>query len=194
MALSEGFSDSTNLQTRHGNKRQSTLLFVDDEREITASLADQFHRNYHVVTAADANEALAILKLLDVSVIVADQRMPGKTGTEMLAEARLINPNAVRILLTGYADIEATIQAVNEGQISFYLKKPWRSDEMEAIISKAVECSISLHDNNRNLEELRNINSKLEEQVKVLTVQLEQCTTKLKEARRTKLAVETDDD
>lgn len=188
MALSKGLSDSANLQAEQGHRRPPTLLFVDDEREITASLADQFHRNYHVITAASADEALAILKLLDVSVIVADQRMPGKTGTEMLAEARLINPNAVRILLTGYTDIEATIQAVNEGQISFYLEKPWHIDEMEAVISKAVAYNISLRDNHRNLEQLHQINAKLEEQVKVLTVQLEQCATELKEARRSKPA------
>ena len=82
-----------------------TLLVVDDEREITASFEDQFRNNYHVLTATSAAEALEILQEQEVSVIVADQRMPVKTGVQLLAEAQTIDPDIVRILLTGYADI-----------------------------------------------------------------------------------------
>jgi DNA-binding NtrC family response regulator len=115
MALSKGFSASAALQTGTADRteRLPTLLVVDDEQEITTSLADLFRRNYHVVTATSADDALAILKQQDVSVIVSDQRMPEKTGSELLAEAQLLNPDVVRIILTGYADIEAVIQAVN---------------------------------------------------------------------------------
>ena len=129
MALSKGFSTSAAPFAADQDMSEflPILLVVDDEREITSSLADQFRRDYQVVTADGADSALTILKQQDVSVIVSDQRMPDKTGSELLAEACLINPDAVRILLTGYADLEAVVQAVNEGKIFFYLTKPWNN-------------------------------------------------------------------
>lgn len=186
MKLGKGFSTPTGAQT--GPKARTpalpTLLVVDDEKEITASLADQFRRVYHVVTAGSADEALAAMKVMDVSVIVADQRMPGKSGSEMLAEACQLDADAVRILLTGYADIEAVIQAVNQGQIFFYLTKPWRSDEMAAVIARAMEHNFLRRDNRHLIEELRHINAELEERVKERTVQLEQRALELEEANR----------
>lgn len=187
MVLSKGFSNQTGL-LHSGLKSQTadlpTLLVVDDEQEITAALFDQFHRNYHVVIASSANEALATLKQQVVSVIVADQRMPGKTGSELLSEACLINPDAVRILLTGYADIEAVIEAVNDGKIYFYLTKPWNNKEMEAIIAKAMEYSFLLRDNRRLVEELRRVNAELEGRVKERTAQLEQRALELEKANQ----------
>lgn len=164
--------------------RLPTLLVVDDELEITTSLAHLFRRNYHVVTATSADEALTILKQQDVSVIVSDQRMPEKSGSELLAEARLMNSDVVRIILTGYADIEAVIQAVNEGQIFFYLTKPWRSNELQAVIGKAMQHNLLLRDNRRLVEELRQMNAELEERVKERTLQLEQRALELEEANR----------
>jgi diguanylate cyclase (GGDEF)-like protein len=184
MALSAGFSHQTAAQTETNSRiaHRPTLLFVDDEQEITASLADQFRRNYNVETAASADEALAILKRQAVSVIVADQRMPGKTGSELLREALLIDEDVVRILLTGYADIEAVIQAVNEGKIFFYLTKPWRSDEMEAVIAKGMEHNALLLDNRRLVAELLEINAELEKKVSERTLQLEQRALELEMA------------
>lgn len=175
MALSKGFSASTTLQSFEPDKikRLPTLLFVDDEQEIAASLADLFRRNYHVVTATSADEALTLLKQHAVSVIVADQRMPGKTGSELLAEACIIDSDIVRILLTGYADIEAVIEAVNRGKIFFYLTKPWRSSELEVIIGNAVEHHLLLKDKRMLVEELRQMNADLEEIVKDRTKELE---------------------
>lgn len=175
MALSKGFSAPTALQSVAADtvKPLPTLLFVDDEQEIAASLADLFRRNYHVVTATSADEALLLLKQHTVSVIVADQRMPGKTGSELLAETCMIDSDIVRILLTGYADIEAVIQAVNNGKIFFYLTKPWRSSELEAIIGNAVEHHLLLKDKRMLVEELRHMNADLEEIVKDRTKELE---------------------
>jgi len=175
MVLSKGFSSLAALPAavRGREEHQPTILFVDDEQEIVASLADLFRRNYHVVTATSADEALVLLKQHNVSVIVADQRMPGKTGSEFLAEACMIDSDIVRILLTGYADIEAVIQAVNNGKIFFYLTKPWRSNELEAIIGKAVEHHLLLKDKRKLVEELRHMNADLEERVKDRTRELE---------------------
>jgi diguanylate cyclase (GGDEF)-like protein len=186
MALSKGFTTPAGLQTQTKARAAGlpTLLVVDDEKQITASLADQFRRNYHVVTTASADEALVVLKQQDVSVIVADQRMPGKTGSELLAEAFRIDPDVVRILLTGYADIEAVIQAVNEGRIYLYLTKPWRNSEMESIVAKAMEHNFLLRDNRRLMQELLRTNAELEERVQERTIQLEQRALELEEANR----------
>lgn len=186
MALSKGFSTSAGLQTasKDGSAGLPILLVVDDEKQITASLADQFRHSYRVVTTASADEALVVLKQQEVSVIVADQRMPGKTGSELLAEACRIDPDVVRILLTGYADLESVIQAVNEGRIYFYLTKPWRNSEMESIVAKAMEHNVLQRDNRRLLQELRRMNAELEARVKERTLQLEQRALELEAANR----------
>jgi diguanylate cyclase (GGDEF)-like protein len=186
VALSKGFSTPAGLQTEHRARVEGLpiLLIVDDEQQITASLADQFRRDYHVLTTTSADEALVVLKQQDVSVVVADQRMPGKTGSELLAEAFRIDPDVVRILLTGYADIEAVIQAVNEGRIYFYLTKPWRNSELEAVIARGMEHHFLLRDNRRLMKELLRMNAELEDKVKERTLQLEQRAFELEEATR----------
>ncbi len=187
MGLSKGFSSAVAAPSAVNAEvaRQPVLLVVDDEREITTSLADQFRRDYQVVTAASAEEALTLLQSHDISVIVADQRMPGKTGSELLAEVCLIDADVVRIILTGYADIDAVIQAVNQGQIFFYLTKPWRGQELEAVIGKAMEHNRLLRDNRRLVEDLRRINNELEARVKERTLQLEERARDLEAANRT---------
>lgn len=186
MALSNVFTNELVLHNKLGAQAVPlpTLLVVDDDREITAYLADHFSHSYHVVTASSADEALAVLKEQDVSVIVADQGMPGKTGAELLAEACFIDSDTVRILLTGNADIEAVIQAVNEGKIFFYLKKPWRNDKLNAVIGNAFEHNRLLRERRRLVEDLRRINAELEERVIERTAQLEQRAIELEEANR----------
>jgi len=160
MAISKGFSRKVNATEE---QLKPVLLVVDDEREITASLADLFRRNYRVLTASSATEALTLLRDNQVSVILADQRMPEKSGAELLAEAHQIDPDTVRILMTGYSDIEAVIQAVNEGKIFFYLPKPWSTEELNAVIAKAVSHNRLLREKRTLVEELRRINVELEQ-------------------------------
>ncbi|MBI5483771.1 MAG: response regulator, partial [Deltaproteobacteria bacterium] len=175
MLLSKGFSTPVASQTELKSRAEQlpVLLVVDDEPEITASLSDLFRYDYQVVTAACADEAQAVLKQQDVSVIVADQRMPGKTGAELMRESRVTSPETVRILLTAYADIEAVIQAVNEGEIYYYLKKPWHNDELKTVIAKAADHNLLLKDRRRLVEDLQRLNVKLEERVQLRTAQLE---------------------
>lgn len=184
MELSKGFSFPADLPENFNENavRLPTLLVVDDEVDVTAALADLFRREYHVVTASSADESLDILRKQEVAVIVADQRMPGMSGSELLAEASLIDSDTVRILMTGYADIDAVIQAVNEGKIFFYLTKPWRINEIESVIAKAVEHNLLLRDKRRLVEELRQLNAGLEERVKERTIQLEQRALELEDA------------
>ena len=186
MALGKGFSAALSAvkTPKRDGMSLPVLLVVDDEREITVSLADQFRQTYHVVTASGADEAIALLEHQDVSVIVADQRMPGKTGSELLAQAYEMDADIVRILLTGYADIEAVIQAVNEGKIFFYLTKPWRADELTAVISRAFDHNLLLREKRDLIEALRRSNTELEIRVKERTAALEQRAAELEAANR----------
>ncbi len=116
------------------------VLFVDDEENILKSirrlLADE---PYEVLTATSGERGLEILRGSDnVGLIVTDQRMPGLTGVEFLKQALEIAPDAPRILLTGYADITATIDAINKGGAHRYISKPWNDEELILIIREAV--------------------------------------------------------
>jgi response regulator RpfG family c-di-GMP phosphodiesterase len=116
------------------------VLFVDDEenilRAIKRLLADE---EYGVVTATSGEEALVVLKNEgSVGVIVSDQRMPGMSGVDFLEKAKTITPDAQRILLTGYADISATIDAINRGGAQRYLAKPWNDHELTLVVRDAV--------------------------------------------------------
>ncbi len=145
---------------RPGPERH-TLLIVDDERDVLDSLRHLFHRSYRVLTAENGEEALAILGSEDVHVILSDQRMPGLTGDLVLAEARRRHPDAIRMLFTGYADLEAVIRAVNEGNIFRYIVKPWDSAELESIVRQAVEQYDLLAERKRLIVELREANGTL---------------------------------
>lgn len=118
-----------------------TLLFVDDEARILRSLTPLFRGHYRVLTTTDAREALAILLREKIDVIISDQRMPVMTGSELLRKAREISPATMRILLTGYSDLEAAIAAVNDGEIFRYLSKPWNAQALKETVAEAAEIS-----------------------------------------------------
>ena len=118
------------------------ILFVDDEERILRSLALQFRREYEVLTESDPQRALQRLKTEQVHVLVSDQRMPGMTGAELLAAAQQIAPQTLRILLTGYADLDAAVDALNNGGIFRYLTKPWDAQEMAFTLRQAGELAL----------------------------------------------------
>ncbi|MBY0397855.1 MAG: hybrid sensor histidine kinase/response regulator, partial [Thermoleophilia bacterium] len=141
--------------------RRHTLLIVDDEVDVLESLRHLFHRAYRVLTASDGGQALEILRSNDVHLILSDQRMPEMTGDVFLSHARRIRPDAIRMLFTGYADIQAVINAVNEGHIFRYILKPWDSMELEGVIRQAAEQYELLADRRRLIDELSATNEKL---------------------------------
>jgi two-component system sensor histidine kinase/response regulator len=116
-----------------------SLLVVDDEVDNVDSLERLFRRKYNVLKTTSATEALELLKKNKVTVIISDQRMPQLTGVELLAESVKIHPNAIRILLTGYTDIESVVAAINSGQIYRYVTKPWDPVDLTNAVEKAVE-------------------------------------------------------
>ncbi|PKM24321.1 MAG: two-component system response regulator [Gammaproteobacteria bacterium HGW-Gammaproteobacteria-13] len=115
------------------------ILFVDDEERILRSLALQFRREYEVLTESDPRRALERLKSENVQIIVSDQRMPQMSGAELLAQAREIAPDTLRILLTGYSDLDAAVEALNSGGIFRYLTKPWDQQEMAFTLRQAAQ-------------------------------------------------------
>lgn len=151
------------------------ILLVDDEINITKALRRLLMEvdQYEVFTADSGADGLLLLKEEpDVGVIISDQRMPQMTGVEFLAQARELTPDAVRILLTGYADIEASIGAINQGAVFRYLTKPWKDEELLQAVSEAA-CGFWLVAENRRLNalvtkqnaELQDWNSRLKQRV-----------------------------
>lgn len=113
------------------------ILYVDDEMHNLISFKATFRIKYDVITAISGEEAKKLLDTHDVHVIITDQRMPGMTGTEFLESILDKHKDVMRILLTGYADINAVIDAVNKGKIFHYLSKPWNEEELDATIQRA---------------------------------------------------------
>ncbi len=118
-------------------RRKPCLLVVDDEPEISDSVSYLLHREYEILRASGAAEAVRLLADHDVQIIMTDQRMPEVTGVEMLQHVRARYPEAIRILFTGYADIESVIAAINQGHVYRYLSKPWEPEELQAAVADA---------------------------------------------------------
>ncbi|MDO8331658.1 MAG: response regulator [Fluviicoccus sp.] len=117
---------------------KAKVLLVDDEERILRTLGMLLKMQYQVFTTTDGHEALRILEREKIHLIISDQRMPVITGTQLLRQAKKISPNTMRILLTGYADVDAAMDAVNEGEIFRYINKPWGPKELRDTIAEAV--------------------------------------------------------
>lgn len=116
------------------------VLYLDDEETNLKVFKASFRRDFDVLIANNANEAREILeKEKDIHVIITDQRMPEETGIEFLGSIIEKHPEPIRILLTGYSDINAVIDAINKGKVFQYLSKPWKDEEIKLIIEKAYE-------------------------------------------------------
>ena len=144
-----------------GPERRHSLLIVDDEIDVLESLRHLFHRAYRVVTASSGIEAVDILEREDIHMILSDQRMPGMSGDVFLSHARRIKPDAIRMLFTGYADIQAVINAVNEGHIYRYILKPWDATELEGILRQAADQYELLAERRRLIADLQRANARL---------------------------------
>ena len=116
-----------------------SLLFVDDEEDIISALYDTFVDDYNIFKTTDAKEAVEIIKKEDISLVISDQRMPEMTGSELLAEVHKAKPETIRILLTGYADINAAIDAINKGAIHKYVEKPWDDEALLDMVANLVK-------------------------------------------------------
>lgn len=120
-----------------------TVLFIDDEEENLKAYRTNFRRELNVLTAMSAHSAFDILEFEKVDIIVSDQRMPEKTGVDFLAETKEKYPDIQRIIVTGYSDIEAVVNAINKAQVFNYLTKPFTPEELLAQIKKAHRVSLT---------------------------------------------------
>lgn len=161
--------------------QEYSLLIIDDEVEITKALTRQFRSKYNVFSTTSAEEALAIMEKESIQVVLSDQRMPGMSGVEFFARIKHKYPDALRLLLTGYTDIEAVINAINEGQVFRYVTKPWNPTELETIIKEAFDKYELITNNKKLIHRLNEANQTLEEKVKERTKDLEKANVRLSE-------------
>jgi two-component system response regulator HupR/HoxA len=141
--------------------RRFPVLVVDDEPDILRSFSFNYGDDFDVVTADGGARALELLRTRDAAVIVADQRMPAMSGTEFLERSMAVRPDAVRIILTGYTDVEAIVDAINKSRIYRYVTKPWDSEELRLTLRRAIEAFHLTRENARLVEELRRANERL---------------------------------
>lgn len=125
-------------------EKKPNIIFIDDEVRILRSLNSIFRRSYNVFATTDPKEFLALIQQHHMHVVVSDQRMPRVRGTELLAKVKKISPSSMRILLTGYADVSAILDSVNEGEIYRYITKPWQADELRETIHQAAKVAYAL--------------------------------------------------
>src|SRR6266566_7469969 len=142
--------------------RRHTILVVDDEPDVVQSVQDLLRLDYRVYGATRALEGINILHQQEVHIVLSDQRMPGMSGVEFLHRVRGEYPEAIRLLITGYADIKAVIDAINQGNVYRYVSKPWDPDELQTIIRQAAEQYDLLVERKRLLAELQMKNLELQ--------------------------------
>ncbi len=138
------------------------ILYVDDEQNNLVSFKATFRIKYNVHTAISGEDAIKILRANPIDIIITDQRMPNMTGVEFLESILEEYPDPMRILLTGYADLNAVIDAVNKGKIFHYLTKPWNEEELDMTIKRAFEVYTLRKDEKELTEKLGVTNAQLE--------------------------------
>jgi response regulator RpfG family c-di-GMP phosphodiesterase len=155
-----------------------TLLVVDDEADVCDSVHDLLRREFRVLKARSAAEGFKLLQENEVHIIMTDQRMPQISGVEFLRRMRVGHPQAVRMLFTGYADVEAIIAAINQGHIYQFLKKPWQPEELETAVREAAAEYDRLVNQAEELDRLRAELQQLRDRITVLEKEVEELRKK----------------
>ncbi|MBN2357474.1 response regulator [candidate division KSB1 bacterium] len=169
------------------------LLFVDDEANVLKALRRLFRDGeYHIQMAGSGVEALEVLEREEIDLVISDMRMPQMDGAEFLSRAAERWPEVVRILLTGFADLESTIIAVNRGKIYSYCHKPWDDAELKGLVKRALEQKRLSEERGQLFEiideqnrQLKGLNAQLEEKVEQRTAQLKASFKQLDKAHQT---------
>ncbi|MES2069449.1 MAG: HD domain-containing phosphohydrolase [Pseudomonadota bacterium] len=171
-----------------GAEAPCRILCVDDEPNILSSLRRLFRaKGYTVLTAPGGHEGLALLEAEAVDLVISDMRMPVMDGAAFLEHVRSRWPDTIRLLLTGYADVQSIIEAINRGEIYRYITKPWDDHDIALVVRQALERK-ALETEKRRLEalthrqneELKLLNASLEAKVQERTVELQKANEKLK--------------
>lgn len=141
---------------------RSSILYIDDEVSNLTNFKFVFRKHYNIYLAESAEEGFEILKQHKVHLIIADQRMPQMTGAAFLANIADQHPEISRIIITGYSDIDAIIDAINRGRVYHYVSKPWDPSEFKVIIDNALEVYWLKHDNKKLVDSLTDSNKELD--------------------------------
>jgi DNA-binding NtrC family response regulator len=149
------------------------ILIVDDEPDVLESLSLTFRKHYQVLLAQTGEEALKTLESLDVALVIVDQRMPGMSGIQLLAQIKEKYPRIMRIILTGYSDIKDAVDAINRGWVYRYVSKPWDNQELMLIVRQALQYYAISRELEARMEELSRINRELQEGKEVLQLENE---------------------
>jgi PleD family two-component response regulator len=161
-----------------------TVLLVDDEPYILPTLKALLAGEFDVLTASSAEEAERLLAARPIDVLLADQKMPRRTGVQLLEWARQHSPHTIRLLMTGYSELDDAVEAINRGHVYYYLLKPWRADDLLQIIRNAAD---KFHLERRREEllcELQQLNQELERRVAQRTQDLEEANQLLEQRAR----------
>ncbi len=162
-------------------KNKPTVLYIDDDVQNLTSFKYQFQDYYNITIVETAKNGINTLRDTEFDVIVADQRMPEMTGTEFFEKMIGDYPEPARIILTGFSDIEAVIDGINKGRIYYYLKKPWKEEEIRMVLDNAIETVHLGKENSKLIEELKLANEELLEYRDKLEKKVEERTRELYE-------------
>ena len=144
------------------------LLVVDDEPDVCDSVHDLLRREFRVLKANGAEEGFRVMRDEEVHIIMTDQRMPQITGVELLKKIKAKNPMAVRMLFTGYADLESIISAINQGHVYQFLRKPWQPEDLLSAVRQAADEYDRIIAQSEEADRLRAEIADLQERVHVL--------------------------
>lgn len=150
----------------------NSILIIDDENEILWSLKQLFQEEFKIHTALNAEKGFELLAQNDIHLIISDQWMPGMTGIEFLEKVKELYPDTIRILLTGYADIDVVMHAINRGHVYKYLTKPWNPELIRVEINDACKLYNLIKKNKNLTRELQKYTSTLKDKVETRTAQL----------------------
>lgn len=166
------------------NVRRPTLLLVDDEPHVLLLLRALLADEFDVLTAGCARDAQALLGRCAIDILLTDQLMPEMTGTQLLEWVREHSPRTVRLLMTGFAEVEDAVEAINRGQVYHYLSKPWRAGELRQVLRNVAEKVALERRGEQLLQELRQVNLELEQRVADRTRELAEANYLLQQRTR----------
>jgi response regulator RpfG family c-di-GMP phosphodiesterase len=148
--------------------KKHCLLVVDDEPDVCDSVHDLLRHEFKVLKAPSAVEGARLMGENEVHIIMTDQRMPNVSGVDLLKNIRHRHPLSIRLLFTGFADLEAIIEAINHGHIFKFVKKPWQPDDLLSIVREAAQEYDRLVKQDEELAHLRSELERLRQRVTVL--------------------------
>jgi sigma-B regulation protein RsbU (phosphoserine phosphatase) len=170
-----------------------SILYIDDEEQNLTSFKSTFRRDYRIHVAASGEQALEIMENHNIQLVITDQRMPDMTGIDFLEKIVPLYPDCMRMIMTGYSDMEAVIQAINKGNIYRYISKPWNREDLKISIDSALEVYNLKWQNKHLIDNLKEANQTLEQKVMERTRQIERqrlnITDSLHYARRIQKAL-----